>query len=122
MSIGDQLDKTLLDFEEKTDGVLGSCVIISSQALMMAEASHHYDRAIIQGMSERFLRLATETLESLISDAVLRSITIEEQYHVIYVRPVNDQYHVVVLTDKSDTAGLREMNIKTLIASLNKIL
>ncbi|MHA2248828.1 MAG: hypothetical protein ACXAD7_00635 [Candidatus Kariarchaeaceae archaeon] len=122
MSIGDKLDGTLLEFEEKTEGILGSCVIISSQALMMAEASAHYDRGIIQGMSERFIRLAKETVQSLIPDAVLRSITIEEQDHFIYVRPVNNEYHVVVLTDKSETSGLREMNIKELISRLNKIL
>ena len=122
MSIGEQLDQTLRDFEDRTEGILGSCVIISAQALMMAEASHHYDRAIIQGMSERFIRLAKDTIASLIPDAKLKSITIEEADHFIYVRPVNDEYHVVVLTDRSETMGLREMNIKALISRLNPIL
>jgi predicted regulator of Ras-like GTPase activity (Roadblock/LC7/MglB family) len=122
MSIGEQLDQTLKDFEEKTEGILGSCVIISSQALMMAEASHHYDRAIIQGMSERFIRLANDTIQSLIPNGKLRSITLEEAEHFVYVRPVNEEYHVVVLTDRSETMGLREMNIKALITKLNAIL
>ena len=58
MGIGTKLNDSLHEFEEKTDGILGSCVIISAQALMMAEASSHFDRGIIQGMSERFMRCA----------------------------------------------------------------
>ena len=122
MSVGQKLDMALEVFETQTDGILGSCVIDSNQALMMAEASQNYDRSVIQGMSERFMRLAKEFLEPLISNPTLRSVTIEERDHFIYIRPVNDSYHVVVLTDKSETAGLREMNIKELISRLQKVL
>ena len=122
MGIGTKLNDSLHEFEEKTEGILGSCVIISSQALVMAEASNHFDRGIIQGMSERFIRLANETIESLIPNSSLRSITIEEENHIIYVRPINDKYHVVVITDRSEAAGLREMNIKELIKKLNTLL
>lgn len=122
MSVGQRLENALTEFEQKTDGILGSCVILSSQALMMAEASSEYDRSVIQGMSERFMRLSRETLEALIPDPVLQSVTVEAKDHILYIRPVNDEYHVVVMTDKSETAGLREMNIKELIKRLNGVL
>lgn len=122
MSVGQQLDDALTFFEEQTEGILGSCVIDSNQALMMAEASQNYDRSVIQGMSERFIRLAKETLSSLIDNPRLHSVTIEEENHYLYIRTINQGYHVVVLTDKSETPGLREMNIKELITRLNKVL
>lgn len=122
MSVGQRLESTLEFFEEQTEGILGSCVILSSQALMMAEASQNYDRNIIQGMAERFLRLAGDTLSSLMPDPKLNSVTLEEKNHFIYIRPINDEYHVVVVTDKSETSGLREMNIKELINRLRTIL
>lgn len=122
MGVGAKLQSALLEFEEKTEGILGSCVINSKSALMMAEASNHFDRGIIQGMSERFMRVAKDIIGSLIPDAHLQSITIEEKDHYIYVRPVNPQYHVVIITDRSEIAGLREMNLKSLIAKLNEVL
>ncbi|MHA2032407.1 MAG: hypothetical protein ACW99A_13975 [Candidatus Kariarchaeaceae archaeon] len=122
MGVGAKLQESLLEFEEKTEGILGSCVILSSQALMMAEASNHFDRGIVQGMSERLMRLSREIVEMLIQNAALQSVTIEESEHFIYVRKVNPEYHVVVITDKSELSGLREVNIKGLIARLNSIL
>lgn len=122
MGVGSQLQESLLEFEEKTEGILGSCVILSSQALMMAEASNHFDRAIIQGMSEKLMRLSSDVVEMLIQSATLQSVTIEENEHFIYVRKVNPEYHVVVITDKSELSGLREVNIKGLISKLNNIL
>ncbi|MDH5404531.1 MAG: hypothetical protein OEZ01_00705 [Candidatus Heimdallarchaeota archaeon] len=122
MSIGERLENTLMEFEAKTDGILGSCVMISSQALMMAEASQNFDRGVIQGMSVKLMRLAKETLESLWQNPGLQSITIEENDHVVYVRPVNSEYHIVVVTDKSEVQGLREMNLKQLIAKVATIL
>lgn len=122
MGVGTKLQESLLEFEEKTEGILGSCVILSSQALMMAEASNHFDRAIIQGMSEKLMRLSREVVEMLIQNAGLQSVTIEENGHYIYVRKVNPEYHVVVITDKSELSGLREVNIKGLISQLNTIL
>lgn len=122
MGIGAKLNEALLEFEDATEGILGSCVIVSAQALMMAEASNHFDRGIIQGMSEKLMRMSRETVESLIPEAKLKSVTLEEEDHFIYVRPVNPKYHVVVITDRSETSGLREMNIKALISKLNKFL
>ena len=122
MSVGQQLDDALTFFEAQTEGIQGSCVIDSRQALMMAEASQNYDRSVIQGMSERFIRLAKETLSALIENPTLESVTVEEKEHFLYIRTINQGYHLVVLTDKSETPGLREMNIKELIARLNKIL
>ncbi|OLS26217.1 MAG: hypothetical protein HeimC2_15870 [Candidatus Heimdallarchaeota archaeon LC_2] len=122
MGIGSKLQASLLEFEEKTEGILGSCVILSSQALMMAEASNHFDRSIIQGMSEKLMRLSREVIEMLIQNAGLQSVTIEENNHFVYVRKVNPEYHVVVITDKSELSGLRDVNIKGLISRLNEIL
>jgi len=122
MSVGAQLDSALQHFEEQTEGIMGSCVIDSTQALMMAEASQNYNRSVIQGMSERFMRLAIETLTALVDNPKLRSVTVEEHSQILYIRPINEKYHVVVLTDKSETPGLREMNIKELISRLNNIL
>lgn len=122
MSIGERLDKTLTDFEAKTEGILGSCVIYTSDALMMAEASHRFDRNIIQGLSAKLITLGKETLSVLFDSFTLKSVTLEEENHFIYVRPVSQNYHVVVITDKSETPGLREMNIKELIKRLDGIL
>ena len=122
MSVGQQLDDALKAFEQQTEGIMGSCVIDSNQALLMAEASQNYDRYVIQGMSERFIRLAKETLSSLIENPGLESVTVEETNHFLYIRTINQGYHLVVMTDKSETPGLREMNIKELITRLNKVL
>ena len=53
---------------------------------------------------------------------ILQSVTIEENDHFIYVRKVNPEYHVVVITDKTELSGLREVNIKGLITKLNNVL
>lgn len=106
-----------------TEGILGSSVIMSSQALVMAEASSSFDRSVIQGMSSKIMTLANETLSALLSSNYgLKSITIQETDHFIYVRPINEKFHVVVITNTEETPGLREMNIKELIKRLQDIL
>jgi predicted regulator of Ras-like GTPase activity (Roadblock/LC7/MglB family) len=74
-------------------------------------------------MAAKIMTLANDTLKALlVSDYSLKSITIQEANHFIYVRPINEKYHVVVITNTEETAGLREMNIKELISRLNSIL
>ena len=121
MSLQQRLTQELEDFEEKTEGILGSCVIATQSALMLAEASSTFDTDVIQAMSERFLKLATETLNFLLESSKLEAITIEETDHYMYVRKVNAEYHLVVLSDRSETVGLRELNVKALIKSLQVI-
>ncbi|MCY3412420.1 MAG: hypothetical protein INQ03_12355 [Candidatus Heimdallarchaeota archaeon] len=121
MSLEKRLTEELEDFEEKTSGILGSCVISTSSALMMAEASAEYDRGVIQAMSEKLITLSKETLNMLFDDASLKSVTIEEEDHYLYVRRINKDYHVVVLTDTTETMGLREVNIRELIKRIQVI-
>lgn len=121
MSLEQRLTQHLENFEEKTEGILGSCVVASKSALMMAEASHAYDRDVIQAMSERLISLGNDTLNFLIENATLQSVTIEEADHMLYVRKIDEEYHLVVLTDKSETMGLREMNVRELISRIRSV-
>ncbi|RMG32541.1 MAG: hypothetical protein D6732_13280 [Methanobacteriota archaeon] len=123
MSVGNKLEEILKTFEEKTEGILGSSVIDTNQALVMAEASQSFDRGIIQGTSAKIIDLAVQTLRALLGDQFkLISTTIQEENHYIYVRQINDRYHLVVITDTSETPGLREMNIKQLSKQLANVL
>ncbi len=123
MSVGNKLEEILRTFEEKTEGILGSSVIDTNQALVMAEASQSFDRGIIQGTSAKIIDLAVQTLRALLGDGFkLISTTIQEENHFIYVRQINDRYHLVVITDTSETPGLREMNIKQLSNQLAEVL
>ena len=121
MSLESRLTEQLVNFEEKTEGIMGSCVVASKSALMMAEASNAYDRDVIQAMSERLITLGNDTLKFLIKNASLQSVTIEETNHMLYVRKIDEEYHLVVLTDKSETMGLREMNVRELINRIKSV-
>lgn len=122
MSFEDRLNQILENFESKTAGILGCSVISTSQALTFAEVSSHFDEGVIHMMSSKFLTLAVESLTDMFPDPDLKSVIIEEENHFVYVRKVNQDYHVVVITDKTEMAGLREMNIKSLIEKLLVIL
>ncbi len=122
MSLGSKLNSVLNKFEEKTAGVLGSVIIGTRDALSLAVASNHFDEGAIQTMSSKLLTVSSKSLEDLLGNYKLYSVTIEEENHFIYIRQVNEDYHVVVITDKSEMAGIREMNIKELITRLKKIL
>ncbi len=123
MSFGSKLENILKNFETKTEGILGSSIIDTNQALVMAEASQKFDRSSIQGTSAKIIDLSMKTLEELLGKNFrLISTTIEEENHFIYVRQINDKYHIVVITDKSETPGLREMNIRQLSKQLAELL
>ena len=123
MSLGNKLEEVLKNFEEKTEGILGSSVIDTHQALVMAEASQTFDRGVVQGTSAKIIDLAMKTLEALLGkDFSLISTTIQEKNHFIYVRQINSKYHLVVITNTEETPGLREMNIKALSKRLAEIL
>ena len=122
MSFEDKLNNILENFETKTEGILGCSVIITSQALTLAEASSHFDEGTIHVVSSNFISLAIKSLNSLFNSNNMISVVIEEENHFVYVRKINVEYHVVVITDKSEISGLREVNIKSLISKLNAIL
>lgn len=121
MSLEKRLTQELEDFEKKTDGILGSCVVNTKSALLMAEASSSYDRQVIQAMSEKLIKLSMNTLEMLFDNAVMQSVQIEEEDHFLYVRRINAEFHCVVLTDKSESKGLRELNVSELIKRIQQI-
>ncbi len=121
MSLEKRLTEELEDFEKKTDGILGSCVVNTKSALLMAEASSQYDREVIQAMSNKLMTLSNETLNLLFNNASLNAITIEEEDHFLYMRKVNSEFHVVVLTDKSEAKGLRELNVGELKKRIQNI-
>ena len=122
MSFEDRLNNILENFESKTAGIMGCSVISTSQALTFAEVSSHFDEGVIHEMSSKFLTLAIDSLNDMFPEPDLKSVIIEEENHFVYVRKVNTDYHVVVITDKTEMAGLREMNIKSLIEKLLVIL
>ncbi len=124
MGLAEDIEKELNDFAQSTEGILGSSVILSSQALIIAEHSSTFNTSIIEGMSARIMEMGHQVLEALLgtTDHELQAITIQEKNHYIYVRPVNEKYYVVVITNTREAPGLRELNVKTLIKHLRKVL
>ena len=123
MRIAEEAEKILTYFEKNTEGILGSSVILSNQALVIAESSSTFKRSLVEGMSSKILTLANETLKSLLNSSYnLRAITIQEENHYIYVKPISEKYYVVVITNIEETTGLREMNVNELTNQLKNIL
>ncbi len=115
MSIsGKDMELMLKEFEENTEGVLGCSIILAKDALMLAETSQTYDSMVIQWLSERILSLAKESLKQLMNDYKLQSVTIEEENHLIFLRPLGTEYYLVFILNKEENRGLIEHNIKQL--------
>ena len=111
---GQQIEEILHKFKENTEGVLGCSVIYAKDALLLAESSQKFQRLAIQWISEKMLSLAKESLQHLMPNFKLISVTIEEENHLIFLRPIGDDYYVVIITTKEENRGLIEHNIKRL--------
>ena len=123
MSIsGREMEKLLQEFSDNTEGVLGCSIILAKDALMLAEISQKYDSMVIQWLSERILSMAKESLKQLMNDYQLQSVTIEEENHLIFLRPVGTEYYLVFILNKEENRGLIEYNIKRLQEKFNKAL
>ncbi len=123
MSIGSKLEGILKKFEERTEGVLGLSVIDSKQALVMAEVSSSFPTGVVQGTSAKIMDFTNTILKSLLRDNFkLKSVLIEEENILIYVRQINESYNLVVITNREEVSGLREMNIKSLTEEARKVL
>ena len=123
MSIsGREMEKMLQEFSDNTEGVLGCSIILAKDALMLAEISQKYDSMVIQWLSERILSMAKESLKQLMNDYQLQSVTIEEENHLIFLRPVGTEYYLVFILNKEENRGLIEYNIKRLQEKFNKAL
>ncbi len=123
MSIsGERIETILQEFEANTEGVLGCSIITASDALLLAESSQKYDRMVIGWLGEKVLSLAKESLEQLLGKYTLKSVTIEEGAHIIYLRPINNAYYAVIITSLEENKGLVEFNLKKLLEKLQLIL
>ncbi|UJG41971.1 MAG: hypothetical protein K9W45_05770 [Candidatus Heimdallarchaeum aukensis] len=123
MSIsGREMEKLLQEFSDNTEGVLGCSIILAKDALMLAEISQKYDSMVIQWLSERILSMAKESLKQLMNDYQLQSVTIEEENHLIFLRPVGTEYYLVFILNKEENRGLIEYNIKRLQKKFSKAL
>ncbi|MHA1415158.1 MAG: roadblock/LC7 domain-containing protein [Candidatus Heimdallarchaeaceae archaeon] len=123
MSIsGREMEKLLQEFSDNTEGVLGCSIILAKDALMLAEISQKYDSMVIQWLSERILSMAKESLKQLMNDYQLQSVTIEEENHLIFLRPVGTEYYLVFILNKEENRGLIEYNIKRLQEKFSKAL
>ncbi|MHA1116405.1 MAG: roadblock/LC7 domain-containing protein [Candidatus Heimdallarchaeaceae archaeon] len=123
MSIsGREMEKMLQEFSDNTEGVLGCSIILAKDALMLAEISQKYDSMVIQWLSERILSMAKESLKQLMNDYQLQSVTIEEENHLIFLRPVGTEYYLVFILNKEENRGLIEYNIKRLQEKFSKAL
>lgn len=123
MSIsGERIETILEEFEENTEGVLGCSIITASDALLLAESSQKYDRMVIGWLGEKILSLAKESLEQLLGKYTLKSVTIEEGEHMIYLKPINNAYYAVIITSLKENKGLVEFNLKKLLEKLQPIL
>ncbi|MHA1305199.1 MAG: roadblock/LC7 domain-containing protein [Candidatus Heimdallarchaeaceae archaeon] len=123
MSIsGQELENYLKEFEENTEGVLGCSIILAKDALMLAEISQTYDSMVIQWLSERILSLAKESLKQLMNEFNLQSVTVEEENHLIFLRPLGTEYYLVFILNKEENRGLIEYNIKSLQKKLSAVL
>ncbi len=119
---GQQIEKTLREFESNTEGILGCSIIYAKDALLLAESSQKFERLVIQWLSEKMLSLAKESLEQLMKVYTLMSVTIEEKDHFIYLRPIGELYYAVIITTKEENRGLLEHNIKRLLQQLAPIM
>jgi len=119
---GQELEVLLKEFEESTEGVLGCSIIYAKDALLVAESSQKFERLVIQWLSEKMLSLAKESLQQLMKDFKLVNVTIEEENHLIYLRPIGDEYYIVIITTKEENRGLIEHNIKRLQQKLTSVL
>ncbi len=118
-----EIERVLRQFEEETEGVKGSCVVYSPQALVLAEASQEFPRDIVQAMSERILSLADQTLASLLKGQYkLKRVLIEEENHNIVLLPINAEYHLVIITTQEETKGLLMLNAKQLLNRIKPLL
>jgi len=123
MSIsGTQIEGILHEFEANTEGVLGCSIIYAKDALLLAESSQKFERLVIQWLSEKMLSLAKESLQQLMKEYSLMSVTIEEKDHFIYLRPIGDEYYAVIITTKEENRGLLEHNIKRLLQRLSPLM
>lgn len=119
---GQQIEEILHQFEESTEGVLGCSIIYAKDALLLAESSQKFERLVIQWISEKMLSLAKESLGHLLKDYKLINVTIEEENHFIFLRPIGENYYAVIITTKEENRGLIEHNIKRLQEKLSGML
>ena len=119
---GAQLENVLKEFEESTEGILGTTIIDSQNALTLAEASSSFDREVLQGMSERLLQTSINTLEALVSPSSLTKVVLEDDNHFVFVRPITINYFLVVISEKIESLGLLEFNCKSLVEKLSGIM
>ena len=119
---GAQLEDVLKEFEENTEGILGTTIIDSQNALTLAEASSSFDREVLQGMSERLLQTSINTLEALVSPSSLTKVVLEDDNHFVFVRPITINYFLVVISEKIESLGLLEFNCKSLVEKLSGIM
>ncbi|MCK4845441.1 MAG: hypothetical protein KAS95_07195 [Candidatus Heimdallarchaeota archaeon] len=119
---GKQIEEVLQKFEENTEGILGCSIILAKEALILAESSQKFERLVIQWLSEKVLSLAKESLQQLMKEHTLMSVTIEEKEIFIFLRPVAEDFYVVIIANKEENRGLLEHNIKQLLKELAPML
>ncbi|MFW9853242.1 MAG: roadblock/LC7 domain-containing protein [Candidatus Thorarchaeota archaeon] len=115
---GQQIEDILHEFEANTEGILGCSIIYAKDALLLAESSQKFERLVIQWLSEKMLSLAKESLQQLMNEYTLQSVTIEEKDHFVYLRPIGEEYYAVIITTKEENRGLLEHNIRRLLEQL----
>ncbi len=119
---GQEINSILNEFESNTEGVLGCSIITAADALTLAESSQKFDSMVINWLGEKVLSLAKETLKQLLESYKLKSVTIEEESHLIYLRPIGDKFYAVIITSTEENKGLIEFNLKKLQKSLEPLL
>ena len=119
---GQQIEQILHEFEQNTEGILGCSIIYAKDALLLAESSQKFERLVIQWLSEKMLSLAKESLQQLMQEYTLMSVTIEEKDHFVYLRPIGEDYYAVIITTKEENRGLLEHNIKRLLQRLTPMM
>ncbi len=119
---GKQIEEVLQKFEENTEGILGCSIILAKEALILAESSQKFERLVIQWLSEKVLSLAKESLQQLMKEHTLMSVTIEEKEILIFLRPIAEDFYVVIIANKDENRGLLEHNIKQLLKELAPML
>jgi len=119
---GKQIEEVLQKFEENTEGIVGCSIILAKEALILAESSQKFERLVIQWLSEKVLSLAKESLQQLMKEHTLMSVTIEEKEILIFLRPIAEDFYVVVIANREENRGLLEHNIKQLLKELAPML
>ena len=119
---GKQIEEILQKFVENTEVILGCSIILAKEALILAESSQKFERLVIQWLSEKVLSLAKESLQQLMKEHTLMSVTIEEKEILIFLRPVAEDFYVVIIANKEENRGLLEHNIKQLLKELAPML